>query len=43
MIMKANALIVGAIKATNSLEADLVSKTIIPMIENVWIKIVLIL
>jgi hypothetical protein len=43
MIMKANALIIGAIKAASYLDTDLVSKTIIPMIENVWVKIVLIL
>jgi hypothetical protein len=43
MIIKANALIQGAIKAANDLDADLVSKTIIPMIENVWQKIILIL
>jgi len=43
MIIKANALIQGAIKAANELDFELVSKTIIPMIESVWQKIILIL
>ena len=43
MIIKANALIQGAIKAANDLDFELVSKTIIPMIESVWQKINLIL
>lgn len=43
MIMKANALIQGAIISANELDAELVSKTIVPMIESVWQKINLIL
>lgn len=43
MILKANSLIEGAIKATKDLNADLIGKTIIPMIESVWNKLMLIL
>jgi hypothetical protein len=43
MILKANALIEGAIKASKELDSDVIGKTIIPMIENSWAKLMLIL